>query len=107
MSTKVAKKPIASPTPVGEPLDIKQLTVALIKHYNLHDGLYDLYLEYRMAFGAFGPKSEDALPSAILGLSKLSLSKVDKSGPLTVDAGEVNPVKKRAVSKSTKSKSKA
>lgn len=99
--------PASKPVPAGEPLDIKQLTAALIKHYNIHEGLYDLFLEYRMGFGVFGPSPTDILPSAILGLSKLSITRVAQLGPLTVDASEVNPVKRRPAQRRTTPKSSA
>ena len=83
---------IASPVPVGTPLGIKELTAALVKHYDLHEGLYDLYLEYQFAFGNFGPSASQLVPSAVVGLSKLGVTKVTQTGPLTVDASEVNPV---------------
>lgn len=80
-----------SPVPVGNPLGIKELTAALVKHYDLHEGLYDLYLEYQFAFGNFGPSASQVVPSAVVGLSKLGVTKVTQTGPLTVDASEVNP----------------
>lgn len=99
---------IASPVPVGTPLGIKELTAALVKHYDLHEGLYDLYLEYQFAFGNFGPSASQVVPSAVVGLSKLGVTKVTKTGPLTVDASEVNPVQPVLRSRrSSKSKSDA
>lgn len=91
--------PPSRPVPVGEPLGIKQLTTTLIKHYNVHEGLYDLFLEYRMGFGVSGPSPTDILPSAIVSLSKLSITKAAQLGPLTVDASEVNPAKRRSTRK--------
>ena len=82
---------IQSPVPVGTPLGIKELTAALVRHYGLHEGLYDLFLEYQFAFGNFGPNALQVVPSAVVGLSKLSVTKVTQTGPLTVDASEVNP----------------
>ena len=94
-----------SPVPAGDPLSIKEITALLVKHYGIHEGLYDLLLEYRMAFGAFGPTPEEVLPSTILGVSHLSITKAEKSGPLTVDAALVNPkVSTARVKKSTKSR---
>lgn len=95
----------ASPVPAGDPLSIKEITALLIRHYGIHEGLFDLYLEYRMAFGAFGPNPEEVLPSTILGVSQLSITKADKAGPLTVDAAVANPRKAKArVTKSTASR---
>lgn len=105
MSTNSLQTPKPLPVPVGQPLDIRQLTTTLIKHYDVHEGLYDLFLEYRMGFGVFGSSPTDMLPSAILGLSKLSITKVTQLGPLTVDASEVNPPKKRSTRNRTATRS--
>lgn len=91
MSTSVPV-PGQSPEPVGTPLGIRELTAALVKHYGLHEGLYDLYLEYQFAFGNFGPSPGAVVPSAVFGISKMGVTKVTQTGPLTVDASEVNPV---------------
>lgn len=91
--------PVHAPTPVGAPLGIKELTAALIKHYGLHEGLYDLYLEYQFAFGNLGPSPSEVVPSAVVGLSKLGVTKVAQTGPLTVDAAEANPVESIAPKK--------
>ena len=90
MFTDVAT-PIQSPVPVGTPLGIKDLTAALVRHYGLHEGLYDLYLEYQFAVGNFGPSATQVVPSTVLGLTKLGVTRVTQTGPLTVDASEVNP----------------
>lgn len=82
---------VSIPSPVGTPLSIKELTAALVKHYELREGLYDLYLEYQFAVGNFGPSASQVVPSAVVGLSKLGVTKVTQLGPLTVDASEVNP----------------
>lgn len=87
---------VPTPVPVGTPLEIRELTAVLVKHYGLHDGLYDLYLEYQMAFGNFGPSASQLVPSALVGLSKLGVTKVTQTGPLTVDASEVNPAQTTA-----------
>lgn len=79
-----------SPVPVGTPLGIKELTAALVRHYKLHEGLYDLFLEYQFALGNFGPNPDQVVPSAVIGLSKLGITRVSQSGPLTVDASVVN-----------------
>jgi len=90
MSTKVTEAS-QSPVPIKAPLGIKELTAVLVKHYELHDGLYDLYLEYHFAAGNFGPSPVEMVPSTVVGISKLGLTKVLQVGPLTVDASQTNP----------------
>lgn len=87
---------------------MKELGEFLIKHYGLHEGKFDLWLEYQVGFGNFGPKPDAVYPGAAMGISRIGLvpSKVD--GPFTIDAAAVNPVKPkrstRASSKSTSGK---
>lgn len=73
---------------------MKEVAELLVRHYDLHEGLFDLLLEYQFAFGNFGPSPAQITPGAMIGLAKLGLTRVDKVGPLTVDAAQVNPTAK-------------
>lgn len=84
-----------APVPIGELLDMRELTVALIKHYGLHEGSYDLLVELQFAAGRVGPTKDTALPGAMVGISKVGLIKPETISPATVDAAEVNPAKPR------------
>lgn len=86
---------------------MKEVAELLVKEYKLHEGLYDLMLEYQFAFGNFGPTSAQVTPGAMIGLAKLGLTRVDKVGPLTVDAAQVNPANKVRERKSRRSTSDA
>ncbi|WP_097458707.1 hypothetical protein [Mangrovitalea sediminis] len=81
-------------TPVADPLSLRELTEVLIKHYGIHEGQYDLLVEFKIGVGALGPNQELALPGAMVGVSRLGLVKSTKMGNNTVDAAEVNPVTK-------------
>lgn len=96
---------IPQPRPYGEPLDTKGLITVLVKHYGVHEGLFDLFLEYQMAFGTFGPSPELQVPGAVVGISKLGLTRVNVMGPLTVDAGVVNPEPAQQLATPTRSES--
>jgi hypothetical protein len=80
------------PVPVATPLAIREVIELLIKHYGLHEGKYDLLLEYQFGAGAFGPTPETVNPGVMIGIAKLGLTRAEKVGPLTVDAGTVNPL---------------
>ncbi len=85
-------------------LDLKDMTTILIKHYGLHDGLYDLGFEFQIAIGAVGPDEKSAVPGAMFGIKRIGIAKTEKAGVLTVDASEVNPattIKKLAPKKPT------
>lgn len=88
-----------------------EVGVLLIKHFDLHEGLYDVNVEFKLAVASVGPAPETRLPSVIAGVSRLGLSRVTVVGTHTVDASKVNPAKtikkiqpKKAPSKSVKSK---
>ncbi len=74
-----------------EPLALKDLTALLIRHYGLHDGLWDLAVEMQIAAGRMGQTPDQALPGAMFLISRIGLQKSETAGPGTVDAATVNP----------------
>lgn len=77
-------------------LSLREITEVLIKHQGLHDGSYNLLIEFQIGVGAVGPVPESVLPGAMVGVSRIGLSKTDpdKNNIHTVDAAEVNPIVK-------------
>ena len=73
-----------------------ELTEILVKNQGLHEGLYNLSLEFQLAVGAIGPAPELICPGAMIGVSRIGLSKTEKekTNIHTVDAAEVNPAPK-------------
>lgn len=67
----------------------------VIRDQGIHEGLYDIGLEFNMAVGSVGPDQDSQLPGAIFGVSRIGIIQVPKAGPNTVDAAKVNPAKKR------------
>lgn len=86
--------------PVRPPLTIKELTDVLIKHYGLHEGLYDLTVEFQIGVGSVGPNKEQLLPGAMVGVSRVGLVAVKGAAPSVVDAAQVNPLKRTRRSRS-------
>lgn len=82
------------PAPVDAPLALKDLSVLLVKHYGIHEGTFDLMLEYQIGTGAIGPDKDNLFPGAMIGVSRIGLVATSKIGPTTVDASVVNPAKK-------------
>lgn len=94
--------PLDYPAP---PLELWELGALLVKHYGLHEGLFDVSVEFQIAIGSMGPTPTKVYPSAMIGVSKLGLSRTsaDKAGPKTIDASAVNPLpspRRRATAKS-------
>lgn len=81
---------------VENPLSLREVTILLIKHYGLHEGFYDLTMEFTVGFGPIGPDPNALVPGALVGVQKLGLVKVPEAKkPTTINAAEVNPPKKK------------
>ena len=74
---------------------LREMTEILIKHHNVHEGRYELSIEFRVAIGTMGPSPEEVLPSGMIGVSGMALAKVadDVTHAHVVDAANVNPKK--------------
>jgi hypothetical protein len=95
---KTAAAPVA-PVPIAAPVSLRELVTILIKHYDLHEGRYDLLVEYQIGVGPVGPDPASVVPGVMFGFGKVGLLKAMTPGPTSVDAAEVNPapiLKKRA-----------
>lgn len=81
--------------------DLREITELLVKHHGLHEGLYDLALEFQIAVGAVGSDPSSIFPGAMVGVRGIGLVNTDKEGPSTVNAAEINPpvTKKTAAKK--------
>ena len=89
--TEVEKdKPVE---PVGAPLTMQDLGALLIKHYDLHEGKFDLIVEFQIGIGNFGPSTPPS-PGAVVSVSRVSLAPSTEVGPQTFDAAKINPAPK-------------
>ena len=85
-----------NPSPIAD-FSLIEVTKILIKHQGLHEGLYNLSLQFQIAVGAVGPSPELITPGAMLGVSRIGLAKTekDKANAQTVNAAEANPAPKK------------
>jgi hypothetical protein len=81
-----------------------EMTEILIKNQGLHEGLYNLSVQFQIAVGAVGPSPELICPGAMMGISRIGLSKTEegKENNHTVNAAEVNPAPKKRTKKQKK-----
>lgn len=79
------------PVPAAPTLSLKDLAELLVKQNKLHEGLYEIAVELKIAAGAVGPTAEDALPGVIIGVGGITLSHANHLGANVVDASVVNP----------------
>lgn len=83
---------------------LSELTEILIKDQGLHEGLYNLSVQLQIGVGTVGPSPELICPGAMLGVSRIGLSKTEKGKENihTVNAAKINPKPKKKVSKAKK-----
>lgn len=74
---------------------LKELAELLVKERGFHEGHYELSIEFQVAIGAFGPTPDAVAPSALLGVSKVGISKVPQPTPLSINAATVSPAQKK------------
>lgn len=86
-------KVAAQDAPINPPLSMQELTALLIKHYGIHEGRYNLAMEFQISSGAVGPDPTHLLPGLVIGMAKVGLSASITDDPTTVDAALVNPAK--------------
>lgn len=83
--------------PVGPPLSMREITALMVKHYDLHEGIYSLSIEFNIGVGKVGPDKESTNPGVMIGIAKIGLNSSPSSDldePTVVDAAIVNPAKK-------------
>lgn len=95
--------PLTNPQATQFPgMTLKEITEILIKEKNLHEGFFDLAIEFKIAVGGVGPTPDATMPGAMIGVSKIGLVRTQQLGPHTVDAAIFNPIttpaKKRVTS---------
>lgn len=61
----------------------------LIKAQGIKSGHWILSIEFNFGASNVGPTPETALPSAIVGVGKIGIQRVDPSDPTAIDASGV------------------
>jgi hypothetical protein len=75
------------------PISLKEVGALLVKHYDLHEGLWDVAVEIQVAVGQLGmPPDPSPLPGAMFRISKIGLTQAPQFSLLTVNAAEINPL---------------
>lgn len=87
------------PKVVAPVLSLRELTELLVKHYGIHEGKYDLLMEFQIGTGMFGPTPDATLPSVLMGVSKIGLMPTSVETATTVDAAIINPEKPKKTRK--------
>jgi len=72
-----------------EPLNLRELTEVLIRHYGLKEGKYGLNVEFHVGAGMFGPSEDKRGPGFGIGMGRVGLIEAPIDGPYTIDASEL------------------
>ena len=74
----------------------KEVLEALIKKAGLHEGKWQLVMNFGLAALNMGPGPGELVPGAAVAISSIGLQKATAESPasLTADAAEVNPKRK-------------
>ncbi len=98
-ATTEHREPPKQVEPIRPPLSPRELAIALVKYYDLHEGHFDLMLEFQIGIGPVGPNRESLSPGASIGVTRFGLTPSVNPGEQTVNAAEINPAPKKARSK--------
>jgi|APGre2960657468_1045069.scaffolds.fasta_scaffold338413_1 hypothetical protein len=90
-------------------LDLKSLTEVLIRHFDIHEGIYQLNFGFRIGVGGFamdGSPESPPLPGAMVGVEGVNILRIPDGVdlPNAVDAAKVNPVNKPKANSRSKKK---
>lgn len=84
---------IPDTVPRPKEVSLKDLAKILVKHFDYHEGLYDIGIQFTIAAGQVGTPPNDVAPGLVITIAGVGISKVPQLGPASVDAAEVNPLK--------------
>ena len=72
----------------------KEVAEALVKQQDLHEGLWTVTMKFGIGAAIGGPSEDQAVPTAMVPVLNIGLTRATKENNLTVDAARVNPVTK-------------
>lgn len=81
------------PEPNSYEFTYKEVATALVKQAGLHEGLWSVSLKFGIAAGFSGPSQDQAMPTAMVPVVSIGLQRADKDSSVSIDAGQVNPVR--------------
>jgi hypothetical protein len=72
----------------------KEVVEALIKKQGLHEGIWQLSVEFGIAAANIPTGQDQVSPAAIIPINKIGLLKVEVESSIATDAAKVNPLGK-------------
>lgn len=74
-----------------------EVAEALIKQANIHEGRWQVVLQFGLGVANMGPNQQEVVPGAAIAVQSIGLAKAVPDSPesLVVDAAKVNPPSKK------------
>ena len=69
----------------------KETVELMLKHQDIHEGIWGLFIKFGLRAANIGPSPSDMMPSAIIPVLEIGLQRGKEEGNLFVDAAKVNP----------------
>ena len=69
----------------------KEVVTALLKEQGIHEGIWQLIVNFSLGAAFVGPTDGEMNPAAIAMVNQVGIQKTDKVTHVSVDAAEVNP----------------
>ena len=89
--------PFKSPETKRLNIDWLHAAVALVKECNLHEGIWQVGIEFDLRGAVVKVDAQTSVPAAFIPALRLVLTRVETMDALTVDAALVNPRKRLIV----------
>ena len=70
---------------------LKELTVLMLKDQKIHEGQWQILVNFGFGAANIGPNEAELAPAALVPVMGVGIQKVSEKTPLSVDATEVNP----------------
>lgn len=71
--------------------DHRTVVEALIKHHDIHEGIWGLFLRFGLSATNVGENDQKLMPAAIIPVVEIGLQRFEKETGLSMDAAKVNP----------------
>jgi hypothetical protein len=69
--------------------NLPEVTEMLVRKAGLTEGIWQLSVDFSFAAATMGPSEKEAMPTGLVAVSKLGISRVDKATALTIDASKL------------------
>lgn len=71
----------------------KEVVEALIRHQDLREGVWGLFVRFGIQAANIGASPADLMPAAIIPILEIGLQRFEQENNISVDAAKVNPPK--------------